>query len=247
VDLSRFDQVLWLASALLAAAIIALILPRRLFELPLSSFAWMRGIGLMRDALLSVPHYTTHAYTVIWESSLPTLLAAQVWAALDTLRAVARLYPGIGKLAVRIFLACLAITVTVCCLSLPFELHRLTGGETLLRSLFLLQRCVDGWIAGTLILVAIFFARFPSPSTPPPRNLVLHTVLLSIYFSGYAVLFVAENLAALGAVLTLERIQFVLVVLLYAIWVASLSKSGERSEPWPQTDVILLKTVRQPH
>lgn len=201
----------------------------------------MLGVVVVRDVLLSIPHFKTHAYAATWEWSLPALLVAQMWAGLDTLRAVARLYPEIGKLAVRIFLSCLATTITICCLSLPFELHHLAGEETLLRSLFLLHRCVDGWIAGTLILVAAFFARFPAPVKQPPRNLVIHTVLLSVYFSGYAVLFIAENLAPLGAVASVERIQLLLVVVLYTIWAICLSKKGERSEPWPQIDVILLK------
>lgn len=208
----------------------------------------MLCVVLVRDMALSIPHFQTHTYAVIWELSLPPLLLAQLWAGLDTLRAVARLYPKIGKFAVRIFLSCLVATVALCCLSLPFELHRLAGQETLLRSLFLLHRCVDGWIAGTLILVAVFFARFPAPSKQPPHNLVIHTVLLSAYFSGYAVLFVAENLAPLGAAATVERSQFGLVVALYVIWAISLSKKGERSQPWPQIDVILLKkAVGQPN
>ncbi len=243
MDLSRFDQVLWLASAVLAAAIIARILQQRLFQSPLNSFAWMLGVVLVRDAALSIPRYNTHAYAVIWEWTLPVLLAAQLWAGFDTLRAIARLYPNIGRFAVRIFLACLAITVTVCCLSLPFELHRLAGPEALLRSLFLLHRCVDSWIAGTLILVVVFFARFPAPLRRPPRNLVMHTLLLSLYFTGYATLFLVENLAPLGAVAALERIQFGLVVLLYTVWAICLSRSGENREPWPQIEVMLLRAV----
>lgn len=243
MDLSRLDQVLWLASAALAAAIIARILQQGLFRSPLKSFAWMLGVVLMRDATLSVPRYNTHAYAVIWEWTLPALLAAQLWAGFDTLRAIARLYPKIGKFAVRLFLACLAITVIVCCLSLPFELHRLAGPEALLRSLFLLHRCVDSWIAGTLILVAVFFARSPAPLRRPPRNLVMHTLLLSLYFGGYAALFLAENLAPLGAVATLERVQFGLVILLYTVWLICLSRSGENRDPWPQMDIMLLRTV----
>jgi hypothetical protein len=63
----------------------------------------MLVIVLARDIVLSVPHYKTHAYAVVWEWTLPALLIAQAWAGLDTLRAVARLYPKIGKLAARIF------------------------------------------------------------------------------------------------------------------------------------------------
>lgn len=203
----------------------------------------MLGAVLWRDAVVSIPRYDSHAYTVAWEWTLPVLLAAQVWAGLDTLRAVARLYPKFGDLVLRLYFSCLGISVAVCCLSLPFELRHLTGGETLLRELFLLQRCIDSWIAVTLILVCVFLARFPAPSKKPPRNLVLHTFLLSTYFGGYAALFVVENLNALGGAAIAERALFVLIVLVYAGWAAGLSKEGAHSEPWPQIDVILLRTV----
>lgn len=246
MGVSSFDQVLWLTSAVLAAAVIARIFQQGLFLSPLKTFAAMLGVVLVRDGILSIPNYNTHAYTAVWEWTLPAVLVAQVWAGLDTLKAVARLYPKIGNFAVRLFLVCLAITVAVCCLGLPFELHRLQGAESLLRTLFLLQRSVDSWIAGTLILVAIFFARFPAPLKQPPRNLVLHTTLLSLYFGGYAVLFFAENLAPLGAITFLEHLQFIVIVLLYAVWATCLSKRGEATEPWPQIDVMVFRAAPRP-
>ncbi len=205
----------------------------------------MLGVVLVRDGVMSIPRYNTHAYTVAWEWSLPILLAAQIWAGLDTLKAVARLYPKIGNFAVRLFLLCLAITAVVCCLGLPLELHRLKGQEALLRTLFLLQRSVDSWMAGTLILVAVFFARFPAPLKQPPRNLVLHSILLSAYFSGYGLLFFAENLAPLGGISFFEHLQIVLLVLLYAVWATCLSRRGETSEPWPEVDVVVLRSIAQ--
>jgi len=205
----------------------------------------MLGVVLVRDGIVSIPAYDTHAYAVAWAWTLPALLAAQVWAGLDTLQAVARLYPKIGRFAVRLFLACLAITVAVCCLGLPFELHRLRDEDATLRALFLLHRLVDSWIAGTLILVAVFFARFPAPLKQPPRNLVLHTILLSLYFAGYAGLFFVENLAPLGSAVFFERLQFVLIIVLYSAWAAGLSKDGQTSEPWPEIDVMTLRTLAQ--
>jgi hypothetical protein len=203
----------------------------------------MLGVVLVRDGIVSIPAYDTHGYAVAWAWTLPALLAAQVWAGLDTLKAVARLYPKIGRFAIRLFLVCLATTVAVCCLGLPFELHRLQDEDAALRALFLLHRLVDSWIAGTLILVAVFFARFPAPLKQPPRNLVLHTILLSLYFAGYAGLFFAENLAPLGSAVFFERVQFVLVAVLYSTWAAGLSKNGETSEPWPEIDVMTLRTL----
>lgn len=203
----------------------------------------MLGVVLARDGVVSIPRYGTHAYAVAWAWTLPALLLAQVWAGLDTLKAVARLYPKIGRFAVRLFLACLAITVAVCCLGLPFELHRLRGEEAALRALFFLHRSVDSWIAGTLVLVAVFFARFPAPLKQPPRNLVIHTMLLSLYFAGYGAMFFAENLAPLGSIVFVERLQFFLVAVLYSVWAMCLSKNGEISEPWPEIDVMVLRTV----
>jgi hypothetical protein len=205
----------------------------------------MLGVVLVRDGVVSIPSYNTHAYAMAWAWTLPALLAAQVWAGLHTLKAVARLYPKIGRFAVRLFLACLAITVGVCCLGLPFELHRLRGEEAALRALFLLHRCVDSWIAGTLVLVAVFFARFPAPLKQPPRNLVVHTILLSLYFGGYAALFFVENLASLGSVVIAERLESILIVGLYSAWAMCLSKKGETSEPWPEIDVMVLRTLPQ--
>jgi hypothetical protein len=205
----------------------------------------MLGVVLVRDGVVSIPSYNTHAYAMAWAWTLPALLAAQVWAGLHTLKAVARLYPKIGRFAVRLFLACLAITVGVCCLGLPFELHRLRGEEAALRALFLLHRCVDSWIAGTLVLVAVFFARFPAPLKQPPRNLVVHTILLSLYFGGYAALFFVENLASLGSVVIAERLESILIIGLYSAWAMCLSKKGETSEPWPEIDVMVLRTLPQ--
>jgi hypothetical protein len=205
----------------------------------------MLGVVLVRDGVVSIPSYNTHAYAVTWAWTLPALLAAQLWVGLDALRAVARLYPKIGGFAVRLFLVCLAITVVVCCLGLPFELHRLKGEEAALRALFLLHRSVDSWIAGTLVLVAVFFARFPAPLKQPPRNLVVHTMLLSLYFGGYAALFFIENLASLGSVVIAERLEFILIIGLYSAWAVCLSKKGETSEPWPEIDVMVLRTLPQ--
>jgi hypothetical protein len=247
VGLSYWDRILWVASAVLAGLVIWRIIQQRLFSAPFRALGVMLGVVLMRDGIVSIPEYNTHAYAVVWAWTLPVLLTAQVWAGLDTLKAVARLYPKIGRFAVRLFLTCLAITVAVCCLGLPFELHRLSDEDAALRALFLLHRSVDSWIAGTLILVAVFFARFPAPLKQPPRNLVLHTILLSLYFSGYAALFFAENLMSLGSAVLVERLQFILVVALYAVWAAGLSKSGENSEPWPEIDVLVLRTLAQEH
>ncbi|MGH9618594.1 MAG: hypothetical protein ACRD45_02635 [Bryobacteraceae bacterium] len=243
VGLSVFDHVLRFLSIALETAAIVRIVQQRLFTTPLISLACMLGVVLARDIVVSVPNYDTRAYTVAWEWTLFPLLAAQVWAGLDNLRAVARLYPRVGGFAVRLYLSCLAISVAACSLTLPFELRDIGGGATFLRSLFLLQRCIDSWIAGTLLLVSVYLVRFPAPSRKPPRNLVLNTVLLTIYFGGYAVLFMLENLTALGGAAIAEQAQFFLVILVYAAWAAGLSKKGERSEPWPRIDVVLVRGV----
>lgn len=243
VVLATYDRVLWFTSTALAAVIVIRILREHLLVGPFKAFASMLVVIVLRDITLAIPPYRSHTYPLLWALTLAPLLAAQVWAGWATLRAVARLYPKIGNFAVRLFVACLITTILICCLGLPFELHRMTGQERLLRELFLLHRSIDSWIAGTLILVAAFFLRFPAPLKQPPRNLVVHTILLSLYFSGYAVLFFAENLAPLGAAAIVERLQFSLVVLLYGVWAIAFSAKGQESEPWPTIEVIVLEKL----
>lgn len=241
VELSSFDHALRVLSIALETAAMIRILQQRLFTSPFVSLACMLGVVLARDIVVSVPNYDTRAYIVAWEWTLFPMLAAQIWAGLDNLRAVARLYPAIGGFAVRLYLSCLAISVAVCSITLPFELRDISGSASFLRSLFLLQRCVDSWIAGTLLLISVYLIRFPAPPTKPPRNLVLNTVLLTIYFGGYAVLFMLENLTPLGGAAVAEQAQFVLVILVYAAWTAGISKAGQSSEPWPRIDVVLVR------
>ena len=245
MGLSHLDEILWIGSSILAGLVVWRILQQRLFVSPFRALAVLLGVVLVRDGVVSIPAYDTRAYSVAWAWTLPFLLAAQLWAGWDTLKAVARLYPKIGRFAVRLFLACLAITVAVCCVALPFELPRLLAGDAGLRALFLLHRSIDSWIAGTLILVAVFFARFPAPMKQPPRNLVVHTFLLSLYFGGYAALFLIENLTSLGAAIFAERLEFLLVIALYSTWAACLSQKGQTSEPWPEIDVMVLKSLAQ--
>lgn len=243
MELTVLDRILRFISVALEIAVLLRIAQQRLLISPLRSVALMIAVVLARDIVVSIPDYSSQAYAVAWEWTLPPLLAVQVWAGLDNLRAVARLYPEFGRFAVRLYVACLAISATVCSLMIPFELRRVSGSEALLRMLFLSQRCIDTWIAGTLILGSMFLVWAPAPANKPRRNLVLNTILLSAYFGGYGLLFLVENLTPLGGAVLAERAQFVLVILVYAAWTIGLSKSGETSEPWPRIDVFLLRAM----
>lgn len=246
MSLTLFDQTLRLLSIALAAAIIYRIIEQRLFTPPLSSFAAMLGVVLIRDAAVSIPRYDSHAYTRVWEVSLPVLLLAQLWAGLDVLLSIARLYATFGNFAARLYLWCLGASIVICSATLPRELAHVSGPEALLRALFLLQRCIDSLIAGTLILASAFLLLHLAPPRRPPRNLVVHTILLSLYFGGWACLFFVENLTVLGGAAIAERTQFVLIALLYAAWARGLSQEGAPSEPWPQVDVVVLQMFTPP-
>jgi hypothetical protein len=243
VGLSTVDQVLWFFSAVLPVWIITRIARQRLYIPPFDGLALMLGVVVLRDVVLACLRYDSRPYVLVWEYTLPVVLVSQAYAGLQTLIAVSRLYRRIGRLVVRLFLVSLALTLACCCLGLPFELHRLGGEEAVLRSFFLAQRWVDSSIAGTLILASAFLLRSPAPPKRPPPNLVLHTTILSLYFSSYAALFFLENLASLGSIQMLERIQFSFVVLLYGVWASGLSLKRQRLDPWQQTDAIVLRQV----
>jgi predicted outer membrane repeat protein len=73
----------------------------------------------------------------------------------------------------------------------------------------------------------------------------VHTLLLSLYFGGYATLFFIENLTSLGSAIYAERLEFLLVIALYSAWAVCLSQKGQTSEPWPELDVMVLKSLAQ--
>jgi hypothetical protein len=246
VDLSFFDRALWFATAFAASLIVARIVHQRLFTAPFDAFVLMLGVVIARDVALARLRYDSHPYVVIWELSLPVLLVAQLFAGARTLASVSRLYPGFGMFALKLFLTCLALTLACCCLGLHAELHRLTGEEAYLRTFFLAQRWSASIVAGTLILASLSLLRSPAPPKQPSGNLVLHTVLLSILFSGYSALFFCENTAPLGAFQVMERAQFCLVVVLYVIWAACLSSRKQSNSPWPAVDAFVFQKLSSP-
>jgi len=241
VGLSLIDHLLWFLSAALPILIIARIIYERIYVPPFDGFAFMLGVVVARDLVLACLHYGSHRYTIAWEFSLPVILVSQIYAALQNVVSITRIYPRFGKAAVRLFLGCFVVIALCCCLGLPFELHYITGESAVLRMFFLAQRWVDGCIAGTLLIACGILMRSPAPPRKPAANLVLHTCLLTIYFGGYSVLFFLENLAPLGAQQNVERAQFALVVFLYTLWATCLSAKRQRSRRWPEVTAILFR------
>ncbi len=243
VELSILDRLLWFASGAAPMLVLICLIRRRLLAPPFRGFAVMLLFGVLRELIMLVPPYGTHAYTVVWECSLVPVLAAQVWTANSALSSIALLYPRLGRFAVQLFSLCLAATACLSFLGLPFEVHRVAGSEAVLRLVFLVYRWVDTLIAGTLILTSAFFLRFPAPLKKPPRNVVAHIFLLGVYFASYATLFLVENFVRLGALVSLERVQSALVLLLYAVWTIVLTADGCTGEEWPRVSSSFIELV----
>lgn len=205
----------------------------------------MLAVGLLRDFALLITPFTSHAYAVVWEITLVPVLAAQISATVLTLRSVSKLYPKISSFASKLFSVFAAVTALSCCASLYFETRFLGGREAILRSFFLLGRWTHSLLAGTLILTMIFFACFPSPLRKRPANLFRHTLLLSLYFSTNAFYFLSENLAPLGSAAVLEQIRSLLIVALYIAWICLLSRTGDRTEQWPQIEPSVIEAIEQ--
>lgn len=245
VQLTFVDQLLWVGTAVTSATLLLRLVLGRLLAPPLNGFAVMLAAGLLRDVILLIPQFASHSYAVSWEVTLLPVLAAQSWAAFLVLRSIAGLYPKISSFAVRLFWTFFGVTALVCCAGLYFETRLLAGNEAILRTCFLFDRWVHSLLAGTLVLTMAFFACFPTPVQKRPRNLVNHTLLLSLYFSAYAVYFIAENLAPLGAMMALEYIRSTLAIGLYLTWLCVLSPAGQQIKPWPTAEPALLETVEQ--
>jgi hypothetical protein len=191
---------------------------------PYSGLCAYLVIGILRDLILLRPNYQTHAYTVLWESTLPMLLFGQVIAGLATYQAIAELYPKIGRFAVRLFAACLLVACLGCLAFLPLEMRRIGAEEAQLRVLFLIQRWVASILVGGLLLAVVFLSRYPAPLKRMPRNISVHTACIAAYFAAYAILYELENL------------QLATLCGIYVVWIVGLSQKGEVREPWPELD-----------
>ena len=207
---------------------------RLIGKTPYLGFAFLLAAALLRDSLLAVIPYDSHAYTVAWEATLPFLLAAHCFASSSAYRSVAGLYPKIGRFAVWLFTASLAIAAVCCFATLPWEAARIGGNEALLRSLFLLHRWIDGLAAGGLVFACLLLSRFPAPLRRMPANLTRHIQLLACYFAIYSAVCLVENLAPIGAAVWMERATFCIVAILYGGWTFGLSAAGERVDRWPE-------------
>ena len=245
MGLTALDELLWLGTALASATLVARLLCGRLVASPLTGLAVMLTAGLIRDFILLLPPYASHLYAITWEATLIPMLAAQSWAAILVLRSIAALYPKISSFAARLFATFFGATAVACCSGLYFETRFLAGNELLLRSCFLLDRWVHSLLAGTLILTMLFFAYFPSPVRKRPRNLLGHTLLLTLYFSTYAIYFIAENLAPLGNMTALEHVKSAFVIALYVAWLCAISPAGKEVEPWPTVEPALIAALEQ--
>jgi hypothetical protein len=205
----------------------------------------MLALTLFRDMLLATVPYDTHAYTTDWCLTTRFLLVSHACAGLAVYRAIGRLYPKIGAFAAGLFAGCLLIASALTLGTLWWETRDISGQEFLLRSTFLLWRWVDGITAGALALAVVFLARFPRPLKRMPSNLTWHAALLAAYFASSSLLYLCENLTPLGQSVTLERIDFTLVAVLYSAWTLALSRAGETSEPWPQLDPAIVLMAEQ--
>lgn len=229
-------QALWYASPVLSLCVLHRLWRERLRSITYEGFAIMLVVGIARDVVLMNAPFESRLYSQLWAATLPLALVSQAVAALGTYAAIARLYPKLGRFGVGVFLGALVLTAVASCIVVPFETRRMTGGETMLRTLFALDRWIHTLIAGALLLAVAFLARYPRPLKRMPRNLVVHTWLLSAFFSVYAVLPFVLNLVPLGGAPAAQAIASLLVLAICVGWIFGLSAEGEATEPWPAVD-----------
>lgn len=222
----------------------ARLLQQRLFlKLPFLALGSMLLLSAVRDLVLLAVPYESHLYAVLWEWTLPPLLLAHSWAAFSAYQRLTGLYPKLGDFVSGLLATCLAAAVIICCVLTPFETPRIGGNELILRTMFLLYRWVDTICAGALLLAVVFFSRLPSPLKRPPRNVLLHAVLLALYLSAHAITCFAENLAPLGASELIENLYFVSASALCAVWICAMRAEGEESVRWPLLNAAIATRI----
>ena len=206
-DLS--DRALWLLTiALTVALLVRLVRADLWWRHPFHAFTFMLLVGLVREVILWPVSYAGHAYAVAWEVSLFAVLVCQVWAGWSA-------YEALHERDSREFVAVIAAAVALCLLPLLFESEHVYGCETVLRSMLMLYRFVDGCLAVMLIASAMRQRRVPA-----------HAWLLAGYFGAWSVVCLVKQMLPLRSPAA-DHLCSAAVAVLYCGWLVLLPSARD--------------------
>ena len=227
------DSLLWAVTAALPLLVVV-----RLAQVRLLTRAPYDGLAAfcLTVTVTDILHFwlptSTARYTDLWEATLPAVLCAHVFVCVRSYQAIVALYPKIGRWAHAVFLLCAGVAGLLTLIGVPWELAHIQGAESGVRIWILILHFTDGICGGALVLLVLYFSRYPKPLQTLPRNLLVHTTLITSYFVSYSLIALLKNFTSLtdATMQTVHRAHFGFIAALYVAWLFGVSRRGENAE-----------------
>jgi hypothetical protein len=217
------EDVLWYANTLGYGAVAARVAGTGLHRVYPGFFVYV-VFRALRSGGLRLLNPSKTAYGWAWLLSEPLVWILFGYATLELTSRALRDYRGLASLSRTTLAAGLVVAVAVSLSSLRVDVSWSQGDFPVLLGFNLARRAVCSALSIYLLLLAGFLLWFPVPIT---RNLLLHTVLLSLYsLAAAATLFVRNVLGP--AVIPLVSVALMIInQLCMAGWLL-LTRAGER-------------------
>jgi hypothetical protein len=223
LPLPPVEDILWLANTVGYVAVAIRIVGARLARVYPGFFVYV-VFRVLRSGVLRLLNPSASAYGWMWLYTEPLVWILFGYATFELSAIALRDYRGLASLSRKTLLAGLSVCLVASLATLVVDLSQSRGDFPLLLAANLARRAIWSTLTLYLLLLAGFLLWFPVPIS---RNLLLHTVLLSLYsLAGTATLFV-RNLLGPSVVSPVSTALLAVYGLCLIGWLG-LTRAGER-------------------
>ena len=216
--------------AICAYAILLLKLSRHRLCGTYRFFCCYLGFRAARSVLLSSLPFNTNAYGWVWVLSSPVIWLLYVLVVLELYSLVLRNYKGIATLGRWTLMGALGISILLSALSLVADMSNRAERYPVFVYLNAIERGVISSLVIFLLLITGFLTWYPVPLS---RNVIVHSIVYSIYFLSMTMGLLVRNVAGLEIHNAVNLILLGVTVCCLLVWILFLNRQGE------QTTVVL--------
>jgi len=179
---------------------------------------------LVRAVVLYAIPYNTNAYGWVWLASAPLSWVFYILVVLELYSLVLRNYKGIATLGRWTLMAALGISILISALTLSADLSNSAESYPVLRYFTVIERGVISSLAIFLLLITAFLVWYPVPLS---RNVVVYSVVYSVYFLSTTMGFLVRNITGNDAMSMVHLVLSSVTVCCLVVWIVLLNRKSE--------------------
>jgi hypothetical protein len=182
------------------------------------AYRFVRGV-----VLYSLP-YNTNAYGWVWMVTEPLAWVLYILVVLELYSLVLRNYKGIATLGRWTLMGALGLSIVISALTLWADLSNPAERFPILLYFTAIERGIVSSLAIFLLLITAFLVWYPVPLS---RNVVVYSVVYSVYFLSTTMGFVVRNIAGNEATSTVHLVLMSVTVCCLVAWIVLLNRRSE--------------------